>query len=108
MREFEKLSGTISKNDDVEVRNMSDMQFTPALLERKDLLGALRAFRRGDFSVRLPMDLVGLDGEIAQAFNDVVETNERIADEFARIRDDVGREEQINQRVRLPSATGWW
>jgi len=37
-----------------------------------------------------------------------VEVNEKMTDEFARIRDEVGREGQINQRVRLPAATGSW
>src|SRR5690349_2577651 len=87
---------------------MTDLQFAPDLLERKELLSALRAFKKGDFSVRLPMDLIGMDGEIAQAFNEVVEANERVTDEFARIRDEVGREGQSNQRVRLPAATGSW
>src|SRR5882672_3451619 len=88
--------------------NMADMQFIQDALDRKGLLSALRAFRKGDFSVRLPMDLTGIDGEIAQAFNDVVEGNEKMTDEFARIRDEVGREGQINQRVRLASANGSW
>src|SRR5258705_7180878 len=87
---------------------MTDLQFIPDLLARKGLLSALRTFKKGDFSVRLPMDLIGIDGEIAQAFNEVVEVNEKMTDEFARIRDEVGREGQINQRVRLPAATGWW
>ena len=87
---------------------MTDLQFIPDLLARKGLLSALRAFKKGDFSVRLPMDLIGIDGEIAQAFNEVVEVNEKVTDEFARIRDEVGREGQINQRVRLPTATGSW
>src|SRR5213594_3201764 len=87
---------------------MTNLQFIPDVLDRKGLLSALRAFKRGDFSVRLPMDLIGIDGEIAQAFNDVVEVNEKVTDEFARIRDEVGREGQINQRVRLPAATGSW
>jgi len=87
---------------------MTDLQFIPDLLARKGLLSALRAFKKGDFSVRLPMDLIGIDGEIAQAFNEVVEVNEKMTDEFARIRDEVGREGQINQRVRLPAATGSW
>ncbi len=87
---------------------MTDLQFIPDLLARKGLLSALRAFKKGDFSVRLPMDLIGIDGEIAQAFNDVVEVNEKVTEEFARIRDEVGREGQINQRVRLPAATGSW
>ena len=44
-----------------------------AELETRELLAALRAFRRGDFSVRLPKGLTGVGGEIAEAFNDVVE-----------------------------------
>jgi hypothetical protein len=36
--------------------------------------------KKGDFSVRLPMDLIGIDGEIASAFNDVVELNEMFSD----------------------------
>jgi len=38
---------------------MTDLQFIPDLLARKGLLSALRTFKKGDFSVRLPMDLIG-------------------------------------------------
>src|SRR5437899_4825781 len=96
------------RNRLAERSKMTNLQFIPDVVERKGLLSALRAFKKGDFSVRLPMDLIGIDGEIAQAFNDVVEINEKVTDEFARIRDEVGREGQINQRVRLPAATGSW
>lgn len=44
------------------------------------LLSALMAFRRGDFSARLPDDWTGLPGKIADTFNAVIETNERMAD----------------------------
>src|SRR6266702_7795222 len=87
---------------------MKDLQFAPDALDRRGLLSALRTFKKGDFSVRLPVDRIGVDGEIAQAFNEVVEVNEKVTDEFARIRDEVGREGQINQRVKLPAATGSW
>ena len=87
---------------------MTDPQFAPDALDRRALLRALRAFRNGDFSVRLPMDLVGIDGEIAEAFNDVVGMDGMLADQFARIREEVGREGQINQRVQAPAATGSW
>ena len=73
-----------------------------------ELLGALRRFGKGDFSIRMPLDLAGIDAEIAQAFNDVVEACETMAREFARIRDQAGREGQITQRVRMPSAVGTW
>src|SRR5258706_2878622 len=87
---------------------MTDLQFSPEILDHRAMLSALRALKKGDFSVRMPTDLTGIEGEIALAFNDVVETNEMIADEFARIREEVGKEGQINQRVRLPAAYGSW
>jgi methyl-accepting chemotaxis protein len=87
---------------------MNDLAMTSAGLDRGQLLKALRALRKGDFSYRLPMHLTGVDGEIAMAFNDVVEMKASIAREFARIRDEVGKEGQISQRVKLSSATGSW
>src|SRR5688572_27426958 len=78
------------------------------MLDRGELLKALRAFRRGDFGVRMPANLSGLDGEIAQAFNDVVEMNEALVAEISRVGDQVGREGQISQRIALAGATGSW
>jgi methyl-accepting chemotaxis protein len=77
-------------------------------LDNRQLLAALRAFRRGDFSVRLPGDLTGPDGEIAEAFNDVVELNDRMTAEFERLGEVVGKQGRIGQRARLPTATGSW
>src|SRR5258708_22365857 len=88
--------------------HMTDLRFPLEILERRALLSALRAFRKGDFSVRLPLDLMGMDGEISQAFNDVVEMNETFTREFARIRSEVGKEGQISQRIRVPAAAGSW
>ena len=39
------------------------------------LLTALKAFQRGDFSVRLPMNWVGMSGKIADTFNDIAENH---------------------------------
>jgi signal transduction histidine kinase/CheY-like chemotaxis protein/HAMP domain-containing protein len=87
---------------------MTTLQFAPAALDRSELLRVLRAVKRGDFSVRMPMDRVGIEGELAEVFNDIVELNEGCLREFARIRDEVGKAGQIHQRVRLPAATGAW
>src|ERR1700716_1361264 len=87
---------------------MNDLHLAPQTLERRALLRALRALKKGDFAVRMPLDLIGIDGEIAQAFNDVVEMNHSIAHELARICRDVGREGQINQRMRVAAAVGSW
>ena len=39
---------------------------------QKELLSALQAVRNGDFSVRLPGDWAGIDGKIADTFNEIV------------------------------------
>ncbi len=87
---------------------MNDLHVAPQTLERRALLRALRALKKGDFATRMPLDMIGIDGEIAQAFNDVVEMNQSIADELARICRDVGREGQVNQRMRVAAAVGSW
>src|SRR4051812_29150920 len=49
------------------------------------LLSALHAVRDGDFSVRLPARRGGLAGELALAYNEVAETNERLVRELQRV-----------------------
>src|SRR5499427_2201251 len=80
---------------------------TPTLDSHR-LLAALRAFRKGDFSVRLPVGLTGTDGEIAEAFNEVVELNQRMTREFERLGDVVGKDGKIGHRAKLPNAAGSW
>ena len=73
----------------------------PATLDQPQLLKAMRSLRRGDFTDRLPLDLTGIAGDIAEAFNDVVELNQRMAKEMARIESVVGRDGRITQRAAL-------
>ncbi len=89
---------------------MTDLRIPRAreVFDYREILRALRAFKRGDFSVRMPLDLAGIDGEIADAFNDIVQMNEAMSAEFARIRDQVGKEGKINQRARMSAASGSW
>ncbi|WP_018263327.1 HAMP domain-containing protein [Methylobacterium sp. WSM2598] len=84
------------------------MTAATAQLEPKLLLKTLRAFRKGDFSVRLPLDLTGIDGEIAEALNDVVELNQGLARELDRVARKVGKDGRIAERGKLPTATGGW
>ena len=57
--------------------SVSDIVTCAAASASRQLLSALRAFRRGNFSVRMPHNLTGIAGEIAEAFNDVVELERR-------------------------------
>ncbi|WP_181704905.1 HAMP domain-containing protein [Chthonobacter rhizosphaerae] len=77
-------------------------------LDRRELLNALRAFRRGDFTVRLDDDYQGVDAEIAAAFNEVVELNEQLTSEFERLSRVVGKDGRIGERGHVRSATGGW
>jgi HAMP domain-containing protein/CheY-like chemotaxis protein/signal transduction histidine kinase len=77
-------------------------------LDPKALLKTLRSFRKGDFTARLPLDLTGIDGEIAQAFNDIAELNQGLSRELDRMARVVGKEGQIGERGKLPTATGCW
>jgi HAMP domain-containing protein/signal transduction histidine kinase/DNA-binding response OmpR family regulator len=74
----------------------------------RQLLNAMKSFRDGDFSVRLPQELTGVEGKIADAFNDIVTLAERRARETARVSHMVGREGKLKQRMSVPGATGGW
>src|SRR3984957_4330624 len=80
----------------------------PGELTRPELLFALRALKKGNFSVRLPIDLEGMDGKIADAFNDVIELNERMSEELERLSKVVGKEGKISERADIGEVSGAW
>ncbi len=75
---------------------------------RQDLLHALQAMRSGDFSVRMSGDYVGIDGKIADIFNEIIAANERMAQQLERVGQVVGREGKTRQRVKFGLASGSW
>ncbi len=77
-------------------------------LDRRQLLAALQGFKRGSFDVRLPEDWIGLDGKIADAFNDVVARNQRMSRELKRLRRVVGQEGRIAERADIGDVEGSW
>jgi HAMP domain-containing protein len=81
---------------------------TGASLDKTELLAALQRVRRGDFSVQLPGDWTGLDGKIADTFNEIVAANHQLATELQRVGTVVGKQGQTRQRAKLPSSTGAW
>ncbi|WP_439629623.1 HAMP domain-containing protein, partial [Gemmata sp.] len=76
--------------------------------EVAQLLAALTALRQGRAGVRLPLDWTGVAGRVADAFNSVVEQNERFAGELARLSRVVGKEGKLSQRLALGDVTGFW
>src|SRR5438067_6167967 len=72
------------------------------------LLKALMAFKRGDFSVRLPDDWTGVAGKIADTFNEVIAKNQRLTMELDRIGRAVGKKGRITQRASLGDVSNSW
>ena len=76
--------------------------------ELHNLLHALQAMRAGDFSVRLAGDHLGIEGKIADTFNEIAATNERMAQQLDRVGQVVGKEGKTKQRVKLGASGGAW
>src|SRR5919204_29796 len=73
--------------------------------EMTALLGALTALKRGKSGVRLPIEWTGVEGKVADAFNEVVELNERMAGELARLGRVAGK---LGGQARVQGVAGTW
>ncbi|TPI85565.1 HAMP domain-containing protein [Mesorhizobium sp. B2-8-9] len=84
------------------------MQASRAQLDRRQILNSLKAFRRGDFSIRIDNIYEGIDSDIADAFNQIVELNDQVTKEFERLSRVVGKDGRIGERGHVRNATGSW
>lgn len=71
-----------------------------------ELLAAMLAFRKGDFTAQLPEGWTGVRGKIADAFNDVLDMSNRRAREAARVSRLVGKEGRLRQRIDITGMVG--
>jgi HAMP domain-containing protein len=74
----------------------------------KVLLDTLKALKKGDFSARMPSDWTGIAGKIADTLNDIIETNEQMAEGITTVSHVVGREGCLGQRASVPNVHGGW
>ncbi|HKF43957.1 MAG TPA: HAMP domain-containing protein [Thermoanaerobaculia bacterium] len=77
-------------------------------LDRQSLLAALTRLKKGYFDARLPGDMLGLDGKIADTFNEVVELHQAMSRELERLSDAVGKQGRLSERADLPGVGGSW
>jgi HAMP domain-containing protein/CheY-like chemotaxis protein/signal transduction histidine kinase len=87
-------------------KNGSSTSTEPASLAV--ILAGLQTMRDGDFSVRLPGAWTGLEGKIADTFNEIVSANEQMAQELKRVGKAVGKEGRTRERTRFHEARGAW
>jgi HAMP domain-containing protein/CheY-like chemotaxis protein/signal transduction histidine kinase len=72
------------------------------------LFNALQALKSGDFSVRMNSADAGLEGKIADIFNEIAAANQQMADQLRRVGQSVGREGKTRQRVKFGLSGGSW
>jgi HAMP domain-containing protein/CheY-like chemotaxis protein/signal transduction histidine kinase len=72
------------------------------------ILVALQTMRDGDFSVRLPSVWTGVEGKIADTFNEIIIVNQRMAGELKRVGHVIGKEGKIKERTRFYDPRGAW
>ncbi len=88
--------------------NGHDVAIDGAGVDLQQLLHVLQAVRDGDFSVRLPGYREGIAGKIADTFNELVASNERMAKQLEHVGQVVGREGKTRQRVKFALSLGAW
>ncbi|HZN43932.1 MAG TPA: HAMP domain-containing protein, partial [Nitrospiraceae bacterium] len=77
-------------------------------VHEKLMLQALKAVKKGDFSVRLPVDWTGVVGKIADELNSIIEMNAMLAEELKRVSHVVGKKGKLSDRAAIPEASGEW
>jgi len=76
--------------------------------QMRQLLFVVKSARSGDFTARMPVDQEGIVSEIGEIINDIIELNENMAGEIARVRNIVGLEGKMTERVSIGNIKGSW
>ena len=79
-----------------------------ALFSSRDMLEVLTEVKNGNFSVRMPIDQIGLNGKICDTINDIISLNEKMMMEFTKAGNTIGKQGKLTQRIEVPSARGSW
>jgi len=78
-------------------------------LDSRELLKALTEVLNGDFSIRMPVDKIGITGKICDTLNEIISLNETLVEELTLARNTIGKQGRLNHRVVLPRyAKGSW
>src|SRR5207244_10723245 len=64
-------------------------------LDKRELLRILSEVRNGNFSVRMPIDQVGVTGKICDTLNDIISMNEKMMHEFTRAGNTIGKQGKL-------------
>ena len=98
----------VKKNGHASAKRYTNGHANGATTDLHILLTGLQAMRDGDFSVRLPGNWTGLEGKIADTFNEIVAANQQMAQELQRVGQVVGKEGKTRERTRFDQSKGAW
>src|SRR5580692_7460681 len=74
----------------------------------RKMLHIAKAVRQGNLSVRFPVEEDGIPSEIGEVLNDILDLNENMINEFARVSAIVGEEGKLNERASIGPVKGAW
>ena len=77
-------------------------------LDRREILAGLRSLRRGEFQVRLRQDVTGVDGQIAEVFNELAQTAQSFEEEAELMRVAIARHGRTRHRMKPSRVRGGW
>src|SRR5258705_5178401 len=83
-----ETSGKTNGENDEKTKT-KDVEFSD-LLDNRELLKVLSEVRHGNFSVRMPIDKIGLNGKICDTLNEIISLNETLVDELNEARNTIG------------------
>src|SRR5256712_3410862 len=99
---------SMRKNSQTAVKAQANGLTGGAPFDLNSLLYGLQAMSNGEFSMRLPGHWTGLEGKIADTFNEIVAANQKMAQELKRVGQVVGKEGKTRERTRFDQSKGAW
>src|SRR5258708_5608690 len=107
-----RKNDTTQKNDSSGSKSSSNLKWElppdESLLDDKELLRILMEVRNGNFSVRMPIDEIGVKGKICDTLNEIISLNEAMMREFTKAGNTIGKQGKLTQRIEVPNAKGSW
>ncbi|WPP50028.1 HAMP domain-containing protein [Catalinimonas niigatensis] len=77
-------------------------------IDARELLHVLTEVKKGNLSVRMPIDLDGTAGKICDTLNDIIDLNEQMVQEFTKAGNTIGKQGKLTQRLEIQNAKGDW
>jgi len=107
MHHIETITHPASPKKSKNLKIKPEMLHVQDELDSTELLKVLAEVKNGNFSVRMPIDKIGISGKICDTLNEIISLNEILVQELNLARNTIGKQGRMNHRVELPrSAKG--